>query len=375
MYHNPPGTLCCTLDALRLLDTNPLNHPNMIEEFIAIAESGQDLSADQMQQAIVWMLAGRVEDAEIGRLLLSLRAKGESVSELVGAARGMRVMMTPIRTRRTGLLDTCGTGGDGGRTFNISTAAAIVAAAAGAATAKHGNRRITSATGSADVLSALGVAIEARREQVERCLDALGLCFCFAPMLHPAMQHVAGVRRQLGVPTLFNYLGPLCNPAGAQYQVIGTGSEPLQTKLAAALVQLPVQAAIVVRGLDGMDEVSLSAETRVLHVQYGMTTQLQWTPKDFGLSSIRNEDLVVDGPESSARVIQGILEGQRGPARDIVLANVAAALWVCEITHSLLDGVDRAARAIDSGAARAKLKALVDFSRPEDGSQLDGAGE
>lgn len=343
----------------------------MLEEFIAIAESRHDLSVSQMEQAIVWMLAGRVDDDQVGRLLLALRAKGESVSELVGAVRGMRLMMTPIRTQRTGLLDTCGTGGDGGGTFNISTATAIVAAAAGAPTAKHGNRRITSATGSADVLTALGVSIDAERVQVEQCLDSLGLCFCFAPLLHPAMKHVASVRRQLAVPTLFNYLGPLCNPAGAQYQIIGTGNEPLQTKLAAALVQLPVQAAIVVRGEDGMDEVSLAAETQVLHVQHGMTTQLQWTPKSFGLPTIRNEDLLVDGPESSAQMIRGILEGHRGPARDIVLANTAAALWVCEKTHSLLDGVARAAAAIDSGRAIEKLHGLIEFSRRVQAPQLD----
>jgi anthranilate phosphoribosyltransferase len=285
------------------------------------------------------------------------------------------MMMTPIRTNRSGLLDTCGTGGDGGRTFNISTATAIVAAAAGAPTAKHGNRRITSATGSADVLSALGVAIEAERAQVERCLDALGLCFCFAPMLHPAMKHVAAVRRQLGVPTLFNYLGPLCNPAGAVYQMIGTGNESLQTKLAAALMQLPVEAAIVVRGLDGMDEVSLSGETQVLLTKYGMTTQLRWSPDDFGLQRLRNEDLVVDGPESSARVIRGILEGEPGPARDIVLANASAALWVSEKTHSLIDGVAKAAAAIDSGAALTKLKTLIEFSHAASGAPLDPKGE
>jgi anthranilate phosphoribosyltransferase len=177
------------------------------------------------------------------------------------------------------------------------------------------------------------------------------------------MKHVAAVRRQLAVPTLFNYLGPLCNPAGAQFQIIGTGNEPLQTKLAAALVQLPVQAAIVVRGEDGMDEVSLAAETQVLHIQHGMTTQMRWSPKSFGLPTIRNEDLVVDGPESSAQVIRGILAGDRGPARDIVLANVAAGLWVCEKTHSLIDGVAKAAASIDSGAALAKLKGLIDFSQ------------
>jgi anthranilate phosphoribosyltransferase len=334
----------------------------MLEDFVKLAQSGNDLSADQMQQAIVWMLAGRASDDEIGQLLLALRAKGESVSEMVGAARGMRLMMTPIRSKRTGLLDTCGTGGDGTKTFNISTATAIVTAAAGAPTAKHGNRKITSATGSADVLAVLGVSIEADRSKVEACLDELGLCFCFAPMLHPAMKHVGHVRRQLGVPTLFNYLGPLCNPAGAAYQMIGTGSEALQTKLAATLVQLPIEAAIVVRGVDGMDEVSLADETSVLHIQYGMTTQFLWSPSTFGLPKIKNEDLIVEGPEESGTVIRRVLSGERGPARDIVLANAAAGLWVSGKTHSLMDGVAIAAKAIDSGAALKLLKDLAEMS-------------
>lgn len=331
----------------------------MLEDFLQIAETGQDLSPDQMQQAIIWMLAGRADDVEIGRLLLALRAKGESVSEMLGAARGMRIMMTPIRTKQQNLLDTCGTGGDGSGTFNISTATAIVTAACGVATAKHGNRKITSATGSADVLACLGVAVEADRPSVERCLDEIGLCFCFAPMLHPAMKHVGQVRRQLGVPTLFNYLGPLCNPAGATYQILGTGREDLQAKLAATLVQLPIQAAIVVRGTDGMDEVSLGAETSVLHIQYGMTTQLYWDHRSFGLPKINNSDLLVDGPEHSAQMIRGILQGQHGPARDIVVANAAAGLWVAGKTHSLIDAAKQAQQAIDTGRALQVLERLA----------------
>ena len=330
----------------------------MLEEFLAIAQSKQDLSSDQMQQAITWMLAGLVPDPEIGKLLLALREKGESVSELVGAVRAMRMMMTPIRTNRVGLLDTCGTGGDGAMTFNISTATAIVAAAAGAPVAKHGNRKITSATGSADVLQELNVKIDADREVVESCLNELGLCFCFAPMLHPAMKHVAAVRRSLSVPTLFNYLGPLCNPAGASYQMIGVGKEELQTKMAAALMQLPVEAAIVVRGSDGMDEVSLSAETHVLHIQRGMLTQTTWSPESFGLQPIDADELKVDGPKESAAAISAILRGEQGPRRDIVLANTSAALWVSGITHSLIDGVARARQAIDSGKATSILELL-----------------
>lgn len=330
----------------------------MLEEFLGIVQQGTDLTPDQMQQAMIWMLAGRLEDQEIGQLLLALRDKGESVSELVGAVRAMRLMMTPIRTHRQGLVDTCGTGGDGARTFNISTATAIVAAAAGASVAKHGNRKITSATGSADVLSELGVKIDANRETVEGCLNELGLCFCFAPLLHPAMKHVAAIRRSLSVPTLFNYLGPLCNPAGAAYQVIGVGNEQLQTKIAATLMQLPIEAAIVVRGLDGMDEVTLSADTQVLHIQQGMLTQTVWTPATFGLKPIQIEDLKVDGPAESAQAIREILAGKRGPTRDIVLANTSAALWISGVTHSLLDGVARAEQAIDSGRATAILKEL-----------------
>jgi anthranilate phosphoribosyltransferase len=339
----------------------------MLEDFIQIAESGQDLSPDQMQQAIVWMLAGRADDAQIGQLLLALRAKGESVSEMLGAAKGLRLMMTPIRSKHADLLDTCGTGGDGSGTFNISTATAIVTAACGVPTAKHGNRKITSATGSADVLAHLGVKIDADRACVERSLDQLGLCFCYAPLLHPAMKHVGQVRQQLGVPTLFNYLGPLCNPAAAAYQILGTGREDLQAKLAATLVQLPIQAAVVVRGADGMDEVSLSSETSVLHVQYGMTTQLYWDHRSFGLPRINNSDLLVDGPQQSAKMIEGILKGQSGPARDIVVANAAAGLWVCNRTHSLIDAVGQAQRAIDSGKALSLLDDLARLTHGQNG--------
>ena len=335
---------------------------NMLEEFLSLAKTNRDLSPDQMQQAITWMLAGMVPDEQIGQLLLALREKGESVSELVGAVRAMRMMMTPIRTNRVGLLDTCGTGGDGAKTFNISTATAIVAAAAGASVAKHGNRKITSATGSADVLSELGVKIDATREVVESCLNDLGICFCFAPQLHPAMKHVATVRRSLAVPTLFNYLGPLCNPAGASYQIIGVGRNDLQTKMAAALVHLPIEAAIVVRGEDGMDEVSLSADTQVLHIQRSILTQTTWTPQSFGLSKINVDDLQVDGPTESAGAIVAILSGEQGPKRDVVLANTSAALWVSGMTHSLIDGVARAKHAIDSGKASAILKSLAERS-------------
>lgn len=338
-----------------------MNDP-LFEILVHQAISGHDLTSDQMESAISQMLAGGITDEAMGRLLLALRQKGESVSELVGAAKALRSAMTSIKTIRSNLLDTCGTGGDGAQTFNISTAAAIVAAAAGASVAKHGNRKITSATGSADVLSELGIRIDAPREVVERCLDTQGICFCFAPLLHPAMQHVAQVRRSLGVPTLFNYLGPLCNPAGAAFQVLGVGKDGLQDKLAASIAQLPIRAALVVRGEDGMDEISLSADTHVRYVRDGKTESMTWSPDDFGLSMIDPGELHAENPQESARVIRSVLEGHRGAARDIVLANAAAGIWLTGLESDLKQAVARCANSIDSGVARKTLEALAAMS-------------
>jgi len=334
----------------------------MFLEWIAQAESGQDLASTDMELAIFEILSGRVETDLTGRFLLALRAKGESVSELVGAALAMRRAMTPIHTRRSNLLDTCGTGGDGSKTFNISTAAAIVAAAAGAAVAKHGNRKVTSATGSADVLAELGIKIDASRAVVERCIDELGIGFCFAPLLHPAMKHVAEIRRSLGVPTLFNYLGPLCNPANAAFQVLGVGRADLQEKIASALLKLPVQAALVVRGEDGLDEVTLSARTQVLHVQLGSINRIEWVPETFGKSLIPSESLRVETPSESAEVIKNILAGQTGPARDIVVCNAAAGLWLARIEPTLEAAVIRCEAAIDQGLASRTLDQLAKIS-------------
>ena len=309
------------------------------------------------------MLDGEFEDESIARLLLALRAKGESTTELVGAARAMRDHMVPIRTHRIGLLDTCGTGGDGAKTFNISTAAAIVAAAAGVPVAKHGNRRITSASGSADVLAALGIRIDPPREIVERCLDELGICFCFAPALHPAMKHVAQVRRQLGVPTLFNYLGPLCNPAQASFQVLGVSQEPLQRKIAEALAQLPLERAVIVRGLDGLDEVSLSASTQVFLIQSGRIESIIWDCGSFGLEPVESSELYAEGPEQSAEVIRGILRGQPGAPQRVVLANAAAGVWLAGLEPSLLQATERCRQAIVTGAALSILERLAELSQ------------
>jgi anthranilate phosphoribosyltransferase len=335
----------------------------ILEPLIEQVRAGQDLTIAQMETAIGEMLAGRVGDEGMSQLLLALRDKGEAVTELVGAARAMRRTMTAITTRQTDLLDTCGTGGDGSKTFNISTAAALVAAAAGAHIAKHGNRKITSATGSADVLTELGIRIDAPRVIVERCLDQLGIGFCFAPLLHPAMKHVGQVRRSLGVPTLFNYLGPLCNPANADFQLLGVGRQDLQEKIAAAIAQLPVRAALVVRGLDGMDEVSLSSPTRVFHVRGAQLEEWFWTPESFGLGRIDPRGLLVETPQQSAAVIRGVLSGQPGPARDIVLANAAAGVWLVGLAPDLPAAVRRCASAIDSGQATRILGELAQLSQ------------
>ncbi len=312
-----------------------------------------------MNDIVTAMLQGTIDDPSMRQLLIALHAKGESVDEMVGAAEALRSAMTPIRTRRTNLLDTCGTGGDGSKTFNISTAAALVAAASGAAVAKHGNRRVTSLTGSADVLAELGIKIDAPREVVEQCIDELGIGFCYAPLLHPAMKHVSAVRRSISTPTLFNYLGPLCNPAGAPYQVLGVGKEGFQFKMANALHQLQVFRAIVVRGVDGLDEVSLSADTHVLLIEPAGITQLTWTPETFGLKPIKIEDLTVNSATESAEVIRLVLSGAHSPARDIVVANAAAGLWLVGLEPDLIAARRRCEKPIDNGTASSVLQRLA----------------
>jgi len=333
---------------------------SQVEKVVEQVEGGCHLSMSEMRDTIDAVMEGRFGDDHIARFLLGLNRKGPTVAEVAGAAAAMRKHVTPIRSRRIGVLDTCGTGGDGSKTFNISTAAALVVGAAGVPVAKHGNRGVTSRSGSADVLAALGVNIEASRACVEACLDELGICFCFAPLLHPAMKRVAAVRRQLAVPTVFNILGPLANPAGATYQLIGVGRAALRPLLAEALAMLGADRAAVVHGQDGMDEVSLSGPTDVTLVADGQLTELSWTPEQFGLPHGRREDLVVEGPEQSAATILAILKGQRGPARDIVVANAAAALWTVGRVASLPAGVNAAAEAIDSGSAALLLQRLVD---------------
>lgn len=335
----------------------------MIRQSIQQVVAGKDLSMADMAAVIDMVMQGVCDEATIGHFLTALHEKGESVEEVAGAAAAMRRHMTRIRSQHTVLLDTCGTGGDYSGTFNISTAAALVTAAAGVPVAKHGNRSVTSKSGSADVFAALGVNIEADLATVQRCLDQLGIGFCFAPLMHPSMRHVAAVRRSLACPTIFNLLGPLCNPASASFQLLGVGRPALRERLAAALRLLGTQRSAVVSGSDGLDEVTLNGPTHVLLVQGESIESLTWTPADFGLRETTLEPILVDGPSQSASIVLEVLSGTRGTARDIVVMNSGAALWVAGHVPTLLAGAEAACGAIDSGSARRLLADLAALSQ------------
>jgi anthranilate phosphoribosyltransferase len=334
-----------------------------VHSVISRVEAGADLTMDEASGAIGAIMDGKWSEDQIGRFLVALHRKGETVDEVAGAAAAMRQHVTPVRHHYEVLLDTCGTGGDRCRTFNISTAAALVVAAAGVPVAKHGNRAVTSRSGSADVLAVLGVNIEADVARVEACLEELGICFCFAPLLHKAMRHVAPVRKRLGMPTIFNVLGPLVNPAGAAYQLVGVGEPRLQPLLAEALCILGTRRAVVVHGEDGLDEVTLNAATLATETDGQETRRWRWTNADFGLPVSPWDSLVVEGAEQSAAMIRAVLAGEPGFARDIVLANAAVALWTVGRVECMAAGVAMAAGVIDSGAAGALLARWSEMSR------------
>jgi anthranilate phosphoribosyltransferase len=289
--------------------------------------------------------------------------KGETGSELAVAAGVMREHMVRLETSPHQVLDTCGTGGDGAGTFNISTATALVAAAAGVRVVKHGNRAVSSRCGSADVLAALGVRIQDVSSRARECLEQIGLAFCFAPSFHPALTHISTLRQRLGVQTLFNSLGPLANPAGAAFQLLGVGNREWLESMAQALAILGTGRALLVCGEDGLDEVTLTAATQVREVCDGKITSHLWSNQDFGLPRCALADLRCDGPEESAARIQAILSGQESPSAQVVLANAAAALWVADRVDSLPRGVALASEVIGSGRARQLLDQLVKFSQ------------
>jgi anthranilate phosphoribosyltransferase len=322
-----------------------------------------DLDATHVCQVLHGMLAGELGEVELAALLIAWRMKGETGEELAAAAAVLRERMQSIEIGRTEVLDTCGTGGDGLHTFNISTATAIVVAATGVPIVKHGNRAVSSQSGSADVLGHLGVELEMDAVSVRRCLDHVGLSFCLAPQFHPALRHVGPVRRRLGVRTLFNCLGPLANPAGAGYQLLGVGRREWLDPMAQALARLRTRHVLLVHGSDGLDEVTLTGPTDVREVRGNQVWAHQWNPADFDLEPCALDELTVTGPLGSAAVVRGILNGQDGAARRIVLANAAAARLAADASATLTEGVERAAEAIDSGAARRMLEELVRWSR------------
>jgi anthranilate phosphoribosyltransferase len=347
-----------------------------ISSILGRVAGGGDLAMDEMSAAIDSIMRGEWTEEQIGLLLTGLAAKGETVDEIAGAAAAMRRHMTPIRSQHAELLDTCGTGGGGSTTFNISTTAAIVAAAAGVPVAKHGNRSITSRSGSADVLAELGVNINASVPQVEACLDELGLCFCFAPLMHPAMKNVAAVRKKLGIRTIFNILGPLANPAGACYQLLGAGRPELRPLLSGAMQKLGTRRTLVVSGADGLGDVTLAGTTHVSEVTSGAhkagdgiagppvatVREFTWQPEDFGIAPQPLAGLAVDGPAESAAMIRNLLASAPGPPRDIVILNAAAALVAAGKTSDPSAAATLAAAAIDSGAANELLQRLAERS-------------
>ena len=334
-----------------------------IQEAIAKVIEGEDLSRGEMTDAMNQIMSGEATDAQIGAFLIALRVKGESVDEIAGAASVMREKATPIATRHDVIVDTCGTGGDHSGTFNISTTAAFVAAGAGLCVAKHGSWSVTSQSGSADVLSALGVNIEASPETVSRCLDDVGVGFLFAPALHGAMKYAIGPRREIGARTIFNALGPLTNPAGAKRQVVGVYSAALTETLAGVLGTLGLARAFVVHGSDGLDEMTLTGPTRVSELKNGSVSTYDVSPGDFGLAQAPADALKGGDADYNAEITRSILNGEEGPRRDIVLLNAAAAIVAGDKARDLNEGVQVAAEVIDSGKALEKLEGLVAASR------------
>jgi anthranilate phosphoribosyltransferase len=320
--------------------------------------AGDHLTADHAAAVLAEIMEGRSSEVQTAAFLIALRAKGETVPELVGLARTMRALAAPVETLREDLVDTAGTGG-GPSTFNVSTTAALVAAGAGCAVAKHGNRSNTSRCGSADLLEALGVDIELDPAQVGRCIDEVGFGFMFAPRHHAAMAHVVPVRKQLGVRTIFNFLGPLTNPAGAERQLLGVSDRHYQETIAEALLGLGSVRAMVVSAEDGVDELSISSRTRVIEVTGGGTEEWFVEAGDYGLAGAELEEVAGGSPEENAAAARAVLAGERGPRRDLVLLNAGAAIYVGGRAASLADGVEKAADAVDSGAARELLDRLV----------------
>lgn len=341
-----------------------MNTPSMdMPAAIRAVTERRDLSADEMQAVMRLIMTGEATQAQIGGFLIGLRMKGETVDEIAAAASVMRELATHVSVSGPHLVDTCGTGGDGANTFNVSTASAFVVAAAGGKVAKHGNRSISSKSGSADVLEAAGVNLEITPEQVAQCINEVGVGFMFAPMHHGAMKHAIGPRREMGVRTIFNVLGPLTNPASAPNQVLGVFSADLVEPLAQVLGKLGSEHVLVVHADDGMDEISIGSATKVAELKGGKVSSFTLSPEDFGFVMGDTAKLAVAGADESLAMIRSVFDNEAGPARDIVQLNAGAAIYAAGLATSLKDGMDAAGEAIASGAARDKLAALAELTQ------------
>jgi len=334
----------------------------MIGESISALVDGKSLTIDEAAQSMEEIMDGQATQAQFGAFVTALRMKGETVDEIAGMARVMREKALHVNVEGP-LVDTAGTGGDASGTFNISTAAAFVAAGAGVKVAKHGNRAMSGACGSADVLEGLGVKIDLGPKGVERCLNEVGFGFMFAQRFHPSMRYAAGPRREIGIRTVFNILGPLTNPAGAEAQVIGVADPEMASRMAEALARLGGKHALVIHGNDGLDEITIGDKTTVWEMKSGAVTEGSISPEDVGLRRASTQDIRVSSVEESVGILKGVLDGKSGPARDIVLMNAAAALVAADVAPTLKDGVALASDAIDSGRAKAKVEALVTLSQ------------
>ncbi|OGV80354.1 MAG: anthranilate phosphoribosyltransferase [Lentisphaerae bacterium RIFOXYB12_FULL_65_16] len=336
----------------------------MIKEMLARVVERKDLTGQEMSTVMDEIMKGEATPAQIAGFITALRMKGETVIEVSGAAASMRRHAVYINAGARSVVDTCGTGGDGAHTFNISTAAAFVTAGAGVCVAKHGNRAVSSKCGSADVLAALGVNIEAESAVMEQCLQEHGIGFLFAPKMHPAMKHAIGPRRELGVRTIFNMLGPLTNPAGATGQVLGVFAPDLTEMFAGALKELGTRRAFVVHGSDGLDEITCTGTTRVSELRDGVVKTYEISAEMLLGDTFRREDLAGGTPAENAELLRKVLSGEeKGAPRAVVLLNAAAAIVAGETADTMEEGLDLARQAIDSGGATAKLNALIDATR------------
>lgn len=334
----------------------------MIKDYIKKVVEGQDLTENEMIDTMNIIMVGEATPAQIGSFLTALRLKGETVDEIKGAATVMRQKATPIQVHSKTIVDTCGTGGDESGTFNISTAAAFVAAGAGLTVAKHGNRSVSSLSGSADVLQSLGVNVEAETKRVEQCLNEIGIGFLFAPFFHPAMKHVISSRREIGIRTIFNVLGPLTNPLEAPSQVIGVYSKSLTHTLADVLKGFGAKHVFVVHGCDGLDEITLTGCSHVSELKENKIHNWKLEPETYGLPLCKPEDLKGGYPNENAEIIQKILNGEKGPKRDITVLNAAAVIIAGGMAENFEKGISLASESIDSGKSLEKLQLLKKLS-------------